>query len=95
LSETLSDNPGQKLYTNYKAKRMVTEMGKRKNLTTPPNNPGPKCRGEILIYIPWQKRYLFPGKNLKIISPPLPLYKNMGRRLVGKIYWAKDLGAKI
>jgi hypothetical protein len=44
---------------------MVTEMGKQKNLTTPPSFPGPKCRGEILIYIPGQKRYLFPGQNLK------------------------------
>jgi hypothetical protein len=79
LSETLSDNPGQKLYTNYKAKRMVIEMGKRKNLTTPPNNPGPKCRGEILIYIPWQKRYLFPSKNGKIISPPCHSTKIWGK----------------
>jgi len=45
---------------------MVIKKGKQKNLTTPLNNPGPKCRGEILIYIPGQKRYLFPGKNTKI-----------------------------
>jgi hypothetical protein len=44
---------------------MVIEMGKQYLLTTPPSNPGPKCRGEILIYIPGQKRYLFLGKNLK------------------------------
>ena len=67
-------------------------MGKRKSQTTPTSNPGPKCRGEILIYIPGQKRYLFPGKNLKIISPPLPLYKNMGQRLVGKIYGQRSWG---
>jgi hypothetical protein len=74
---------------------MVIEMGKRKNLTTPPNNPGPKCRGEILIYIPWQKRYLFPGKNLKIISPPATLQKYgakiSGQNLLGKRSWGKNI----
>jgi hypothetical protein len=49
---------------------MVILRGKRKNLTTPPNNPGPKCRGEILIYIPWQKRYLILGQNCFFFIPP-------------------------
>lgn len=74
---------------------MVIEKGKRKSQTTPPTIPGPKCRGEILIYIPWQKRYLFPGKNGKIISPPPPLYKNMGKRSWGKIYGQRSWGKNI
>jgi len=49
---------------------MVILRGKRKNLTTPPSFPGPKCRGEILIYIPGQKGWLYLGENSKIISPP-------------------------
>jgi hypothetical protein len=56
----------QKPYTNPGAKRMVIILGKQKNLTTPPSFPGPKCRGEILIYIRGQKRYLILGQNLKI-----------------------------
>jgi hypothetical protein len=70
LSEYLSDYMAQKLYTNLGAKGMVIILGKQKNLTTPPSFSGPKCRGEILIYIPWQKRYLILGQNLKTISPP-------------------------
>jgi hypothetical protein len=58
---------------------MVIKMGKRKSQTTPPTIPGPKCRGEILIYIPWQKRYLFLGKNGKIISPPCHSTKIWGK----------------
>jgi hypothetical protein len=45
---------------------MVIILGQAKNYKPPPYNPGPKCRGEILIYIPWQKRYLILGQNLKI-----------------------------
>jgi hypothetical protein len=71
---------------------MVIEKGKRKSQTTPPSFPGPKCRGENLIYIPGQKRYLFPGKNLKIISPPCHSTKITGQRLVGKIYGQKSWG---
>jgi len=71
---------------------MVIISQKRYLLTTPPSFPGPKCRGEILIYIPGQKRYLFPGQNLKIISPPLPLYKNMGQKFMGKIYGQQSWG---
>jgi hypothetical protein len=41
----------QKLYTNTWAKRMVIILGQAKNYK-PPSNPGPKSRGEILIYIP-------------------------------------------
>jgi hypothetical protein len=45
----------QKLYTNTRAKRMVINLGKQKNLTTPPSNPGPKCRGENYILNLWAK----------------------------------------
>jgi len=36
LSEYLSDNLGQKYYTNYGAKRMVILWGKLKNYKPPP-----------------------------------------------------------
>ena len=45
----------QKLYTNTGAKRMVINLGKQKNLTTPPSFPGPKCRGENYILNLWAK----------------------------------------
>lgn len=45
----------QKLYTNPGAKRMVINLGKLKNLTTPPSNPGPKCRGDNYILNLWAK----------------------------------------
>jgi len=72
---------------------MVIILGKQYFFTTPPSFPGPKCRGEILIYIPGQKRYLFPGKNLKIISPPATLQK-YGAKISGQNLWAKIVGQK-
>jgi hypothetical protein len=44
---------------------MVIILGQAKNYKPPPNNPGPKCRGEILIYIPGQKGWLYLGENGK------------------------------
>jgi hypothetical protein len=60
----------QKLYTNTRAKRMVINLGKQKNLTTPPSNPGPKCRGENYILNLWAKSRAnntgqeYRGKNI-------------------------------
>jgi hypothetical protein len=79
LSEYLSDNLGQKTLHQLQGKKDGYKNGKTKISDHPPNNPGPKCRGEILIYIPGQKRYLFPSKNGKIISPPCHSTKIWGK----------------
>jgi len=66
LSETLSENLGPKTTYQLQGKKDGYNISKTISLNHPPSFPGPKCRGEILIYIPGQKRYLFPGKNTKI-----------------------------
>ena len=76
MSEYLSDNPGPKTIYQSKGKKDGYRKGKTEKLNHPPNNPGPKCRGEILIYIPWQKRYLFLGQNEKIYNPHPNSVKN-------------------
>jgi hypothetical protein len=52
LSETLSDNPGQKNIYQSKGKKDGYKKGKTLKFKATPTIPGPKCRGEILIYIP-------------------------------------------
>jgi hypothetical protein len=48
-------NKAQKLYTNYRAKRMVILRGKRKNLTTPLSILGQNVGEKI--------KYIYPGKK--------------------------------
>jgi hypothetical protein len=69
LSETLSDNLGQKLYTYYRAKRMVILRGKRKKLTTPLSILGQNV-GEKIKYIYPAKKIPIPGaKHLNLTTP--------------------------
>jgi len=65
LSETLSETK-PKNYILILGKKDGYKKGKTEKFNHPPNNPGPKCRGENLIYIRGQKRYLFLGQNDKI-----------------------------
>jgi hypothetical protein len=52
LSETLSDIPGPKTLHQLQDKKDGYFYTKTLKFKAPPTIPGPKCRGEILIYIP-------------------------------------------
>ena len=69
MSETLSEYMAQKIYTNNKTKRMVIILGQAKNYK-PPNNPGPKCRGEIVNINIKTKKIPNPGAKLKNLTTP-------------------------
>jgi hypothetical protein len=64
---------------------MVIILGQAKNYK-PPKNPGPKCRGENLIYITGQKRYLIPGQNCFFFIPP-----TLHPQITGQEYSYKNL----
>jgi len=76
----------QKILYQLRGKKDGYSQGKTEKLNHPPNNPGPKCRGENLIYIPGQKRYLSVGQNCFFFLPPT-LYP----QIIGQEYYKKNL----